>query len=176
MIFNQIQIIISEQNRSQSNRFSTSLPRILLTSSEALVKYSKIDYTWRQLASQSILIRDIAQLGRAPALGAGCRRFKSCYPESFFFSLSFLSSFIFLPYSNINILLIFMIFLIPYNIIAGMILNFYQFLISKRDPRSFQIMVMNPKSKFQNILNNNRNFFFFHFFLLKSDSDSPFFE
>ena len=27
------------------------------------------------------LIRDIAQLGRAPALGAGCRRFKSYYPE-----------------------------------------------------------------------------------------------
>ena len=28
-----------------------------------------------------ILVRDIAQLGRAPALGAGCRRFKSYYPE-----------------------------------------------------------------------------------------------
>ena len=27
------------------------------------------------------LVRDIAQLGRAPALGAGCRRFKSYYPE-----------------------------------------------------------------------------------------------
>ena len=27
------------------------------------------------------LIRDIAQLGRAPALGAGCRRFKSYYPD-----------------------------------------------------------------------------------------------
>jgi hypothetical protein len=26
--------------------------------------------------------RDIAQLGRAPALGAGCRRFKSYYPET----------------------------------------------------------------------------------------------
>ena len=26
-------------------------------------------------------IRDIAQLGRAPALGAGCRRFKSYYPD-----------------------------------------------------------------------------------------------
>ena len=26
-------------------------------------------------------IRDIAQLGRAPALGAGGRRFKSYYPE-----------------------------------------------------------------------------------------------
>ena len=30
-------------------------------------------------------IRDIAQLGRAPALGAGGRRFKSYYPEYFFF-------------------------------------------------------------------------------------------
>jgi hypothetical protein len=29
------------------------------------------------------LIRDIAQLGRAPALGAGCRRFKSYYPDVF---------------------------------------------------------------------------------------------
>ena len=28
------------------------------------------------------LIRDIAQLGRAPALGAGCRRFKSYYPDT----------------------------------------------------------------------------------------------
>ena len=28
-------------------------------------------------------IRDIAQLGRAPALGAGCRRFKSYYPETY---------------------------------------------------------------------------------------------
>jgi hypothetical protein len=28
-------------------------------------------------------IRDIAQLGRAPALGAGCRRFKSYYPDNF---------------------------------------------------------------------------------------------
>ena len=30
------------------------------------------------------LIRDIAQLGRAPALGAGCRRFKSCYPDNLY--------------------------------------------------------------------------------------------
>jgi hypothetical protein len=28
-------------------------------------------------------IRDIAQLGRAPALGAGGRRFKSYYPDLF---------------------------------------------------------------------------------------------
>jgi hypothetical protein len=34
--------------------------------------------------SGSSSIRDIAQLGRAPALGAGCRRFKSYYPESSF--------------------------------------------------------------------------------------------
>ena len=26
-------------------------------------------------------IRDVAQFGSAPALGAGCRRFKSCHPE-----------------------------------------------------------------------------------------------
>ena len=30
----------------------------------------------------NLLIRDIAQLGRAPALGAGCRRFKSYYPDT----------------------------------------------------------------------------------------------
>ena len=30
------------------------------------------------------LVRDIAQLGRAPALGAGCRRFKSYYPDVVF--------------------------------------------------------------------------------------------
>ena len=29
------------------------------------------------------LIRDIAQLGRAPALGAGGRRFKSYYPDRY---------------------------------------------------------------------------------------------
>ena len=27
-------------------------------------------------------LRDVAQLGSAPALGAGCRRFKSCHPDS----------------------------------------------------------------------------------------------
>ena len=26
--------------------------------------------------------RDVAQLGSAPALGAGCRRFESCHPDS----------------------------------------------------------------------------------------------
>ena len=25
--------------------------------------------------------RDVAQFGSAPALGAGCRRFKSCHPD-----------------------------------------------------------------------------------------------
>ena len=29
----------------------------------------------------SSCLRDIAQFGSAPALGAGCRRFKSCYPD-----------------------------------------------------------------------------------------------
>ena len=28
-------------------------------------------------------IRGIAQPGRAPALGAGCRMFESCYPDQF---------------------------------------------------------------------------------------------
>ena len=39
---------------------------------------------WRLIKNQRTqsLIRDIAQLGRAPALGAGCRRFKSYYPDS----------------------------------------------------------------------------------------------
>jgi hypothetical protein len=27
------------------------------------------------------MLRDVAQLGSAPALGAGCRRFKSCHPD-----------------------------------------------------------------------------------------------
>ncbi len=31
----------------------------------------------------SSLLRDVAQLGSAPALGAGCRRFKSCHPDWF---------------------------------------------------------------------------------------------
>ena len=33
--------------------------------------------------------RDVAQLGSAPALGAGCRRFKSCHPDKSESSLSF---------------------------------------------------------------------------------------
>ena len=37
------------------------------------------------------LIRDIAQLGRAPALGAGCRRFKSYYPDILWKSQKFKS-------------------------------------------------------------------------------------
>jgi hypothetical protein len=32
-------------------------------------------------------IRDVAQFGSAPALGAGCRRFKSCHPDFLFFEL-----------------------------------------------------------------------------------------
>jgi hypothetical protein len=28
-------------------------------------------------------LRDVAQLGSAPALGAGCRRFESCHPDSY---------------------------------------------------------------------------------------------
>ena len=28
-------------------------------------------------------LRDVAQFGSAPALGAGCRRFKSCHPDFF---------------------------------------------------------------------------------------------
>ena len=33
-----------------------------------------------------VLSRDVAQSGRVPALGAGCRRFESCRPERFNFS------------------------------------------------------------------------------------------
>jgi hypothetical protein len=42
-----------------------------------LEKFSKLIFN----LSFFRLIRDIAQLGRAPALGAGCRRFKSYYPD-----------------------------------------------------------------------------------------------
>ena len=42
--------------------------------------------------------RDIAQLGRAPALGAGGRRFKSYYPESSYFQFKFKRDFDFLKY------------------------------------------------------------------------------
>jgi hypothetical protein len=43
---------------------------------------------------RDFFIRDIAQLGRAPALGAGCRRFKSYYPD------------IFLPYNAMAFLIL----------------------------------------------------------------------
>ena len=46
-----------------------------------LLKFSRINYTNNSNLLSINLIRDIAQLGRAPALGAGCRRFKSYYPE-----------------------------------------------------------------------------------------------
>lgn len=32
---------------------------------------------------EGVAPRDVAQLGSAPALGAGCRRFKSCHPDTF---------------------------------------------------------------------------------------------
>lgn len=38
-------------------------------------------------SSKEILIfkyRDVAQLGSASALGAGCHRFKSCHPDRYF--------------------------------------------------------------------------------------------
>jgi hypothetical protein len=31
--------------------------------------------------SEKVQHRDVAQFGSAPALGAGCRRFKSCHPD-----------------------------------------------------------------------------------------------
>ena len=33
------------------------------------------------LIEKSVGLRDVAQLGSAPALGAGCRRFKSYHPD-----------------------------------------------------------------------------------------------
>ena len=46
-----------------------------------LEKFSKLRLEQSSELRLFLLIRDIAQLGRAPALGAGCRRFKSYYPE-----------------------------------------------------------------------------------------------
>ena len=46
-----------------------------------LDKSSKLEIKELSKLQVLLLIRDIAQLGRAPALGAGCRRFKSYYPE-----------------------------------------------------------------------------------------------
>jgi hypothetical protein len=38
--------------------------------------------TWRFCAIMvEVMQRDVAQLGSAPALGAGCRRFESCHPD-----------------------------------------------------------------------------------------------
>ena len=46
---------------------------------ELKICYTKLETNFTTLSNCSI--RDIAQLGRAPALGAGSRRFKSYYPE-----------------------------------------------------------------------------------------------
>ena len=52
-----------------------------------------------------IVLRDIAQLGRAPALGAGGRRFNSYYPESkeTFHFFKFILLNIFILYYHIHI-------------------------------------------------------------------------
>ncbi len=34
---------------------------------------------------RNLVLRDVAQPGSAPALGAGCRRFKSSRPDQFLF-------------------------------------------------------------------------------------------
>ena len=38
---------------------------------------------FNELIKKSFGLRDVAQLGSAPALGAGCRRFKSYHPDFF---------------------------------------------------------------------------------------------
>ena len=43
--------------------------------------FSMISLNLKIQEVKNLIARDIAQLGRAPALGAGCRRFKSYYPE-----------------------------------------------------------------------------------------------
>jgi hypothetical protein len=43
---------------------------------------STVDFESISLGSNpSLASRDVAQSGRAPALGAGSRRFKSCHPD-----------------------------------------------------------------------------------------------
>jgi hypothetical protein len=57
-----------------------------------LILYEKFSFQYNQIQPETEFelelgmdsLRDIAQLGRAPALGAGCRRFKSYYPEIFY--------------------------------------------------------------------------------------------
>ena len=47
-----------------------------------LIEENLVEYCLeKRFQKQRIFLRDIAQLGRAPALGAGCRRFKSYYPD-----------------------------------------------------------------------------------------------
>ena len=45
------------------------------------IKIKKNIVEKQTLLLYSIFIRDVAQFGSASALGAGCRRFKSCHPE-----------------------------------------------------------------------------------------------
>ncbi len=44
-------------------------------------------FSWQNVWTLNKVIRDIAQSGSAPALGAGCREFESLYPDQFYYLL-----------------------------------------------------------------------------------------
>ena len=46
--------------------------------------------------------REVAQLGRVPALGAGGRRFKSCLPDHYDYTLARFDLFVYLRYNTNN--------------------------------------------------------------------------
>ncbi len=62
-------IILQNNNLNQNNK----KPKINNKTSACLIVRIRVLLI--------LSVRDIAQLGRAPALGAGCRRFKSYYPD-----------------------------------------------------------------------------------------------
>ena len=77
--------------------------RFLVSVLSKLEKSSKLESKETENHFGFLGIRDIAQLGRAPALGAGCRRFKSYYPEIQRSNLSVFENLIFSKRSSSNV-------------------------------------------------------------------------
>ena len=65
--------------RSGQNSSSECENRILGTASRA--DKAEIDVCQEQ---QNLIVSGCSAVGSAPALGAGCRRFKSCHPDYFY--------------------------------------------------------------------------------------------
>jgi hypothetical protein len=89
--------LVNKKSFSRGSARERKFRRIeLVKIKSCIILKSLVLFEWKTAeVSFEKSIRDIAQFGRAPALGAGGRRFKSYYPESYFWTIrkGFLGSF-----------------------------------------------------------------------------------